>query len=74
MLLGIFLVTAGIFMSIYTCINPVMQNEWYIWALLVSLLINTGLLLLFKAFVHKVKADLIRKQKNHEQHKTFTAD
>ena len=74
MLLGITLVTAGIFLSIYIAVNPPLHRDWYFWALSVAGIVNTGLLLLCMAFVHKIKADLIRKQKHHEQHKTFTAD
>ena len=74
MLLGITLVTAGIFLSIYIAVNPSLHGDWYFWALAVAGIVNTGLLLLCRAFVHKVKADLIRKQKHQEEHKIFTAD
>lgn len=74
MLLGITLVTCGIFLAIYTAINPSLHGDWYFWALAVAAIVNAGLLFLCRAFVHKIKADLIRKQKHQEQHKTFTAD
>ena len=74
LILGIILVTAGVFLAMYIAVNSLMQNEWYLWALLVALFMNAGLIFLCKAFVHKMKADLIRKQKNSEQHKTFIAD
>ena len=74
LILGIILVTAGVFQAMYIAVNSLMQNEWYIWAFLVAVLMNTGLIFLCKAFVHKMKADLIRKQKHHDQHKNFIAD
>ena len=74
MLIGISLVSAGIFLTMYILTVPTFQRYWYFWAIIVSVIVNTGIIMLCSAFVHKIKADLIRKQKHHEQHKTFTAD
>ena len=74
MLFGITLVSAGIFLCMFVLTHPTSHDDWFLWAIGVSLLVNAGLILLCYAFVHKVKSDLIRKQKHYEQHKTFTAD
>ena len=74
MLFGISLVSAGIILSMFVLANPSFSNDWYLWALAVSVLVNAGLILLGSAFVHKVKSDLIHKRKQYDQHKTFTAD
>lgn len=47
------------------------QTEWMLWSVAALSLINSGLVLLGSAFVHKVKSDLIRKQKAREQHKKY---
>ena len=71
LLLGLALVSGGVMSLLYmTRLNDI-QEEWYIWAITSLVLINTGLFLLGTAFVHKVKSDLIRKQKIKEQHKKY---
>jgi len=74
LLLGFISVTAGVFAIMYACIVRSQVNEWYFWALIASVLICAGLYFLVSAVVHRVKADLIRRQKMKEQHRTFTAD
>ena len=74
MLLGISLVTAGIFLSMFIVTNITFREDWFFWAFAVAILVNAGLLFLCNSIVHKIKADLIRKQKHLEQRKTFTAD
>lgn len=71
LLAGFGLISGGILVILYmTRLNEV-QEEWYIWAAASIVLINSGLFLLGSAFVHKVKSDLIRKQKIKDQHKKY---
>jgi hypothetical protein len=71
LLVGLGLISGGILVILYiTRLNEV-QEEWYIWAAAAIALINSGLFLLGSAFVHKVKSDLIRKQKLKDQHKKY---
>ncbi len=71
---GFIAVTAGIFSIVYACFEKTKTTDWYFWAGIASILICTGLYFLTSAVVHKVKSDLIRRQKMKEQHRTFTAD
>jgi high-affinity Fe2+/Pb2+ permease len=73
MLVGLGLVTGGILVMIYISFldSKQRQQEWFIWASAVILLINGGLLFLGSSVVHKVKSDLIRKQKQKDQHKKY---
>ena len=73
LLAGLTLVSGGILVILYvTRLGNVQVNEeWYIWAFTSLILINGGLYLLGNAFVHKVKSDLIRKQKQKDQHKKY---
>jgi uncharacterized membrane protein HdeD (DUF308 family) len=63
MLIGLTFTTAGIFSIIYACFNRVNQDDWIFWAVIPVILINTGLLFIGSSVIHKVKADLIRRQK-----------
>ena len=73
LLVGVGLVSGGILVIIYTSFleSKDRQGEWYIWAAAAMTLVNGGLLILGSAFVHKVKSDLIRKQKLKDQAKKY---
>jgi len=74
LLIGMAAVGAGIILIVYACFKKNHTGDWYFWGGVASVLVCTGLLFLMNAVVHKIKADLIRKQKAREQQKTFTAD
>jgi hypothetical protein len=74
LLVGICFVTAGIFVILYACFEKGQKTDWYFWGVIAAVVVNAGILLMGSAFVHKVKSDLIRRQKQREQHKTFTSD
>ena len=74
MLFGFASVTAAVFLILYAAFERTQQDDWYFWGIVGSVLINLGLYFLVSAFVHKVKADFIKRQKQREQQKTFTAD
>lgn len=63
-LIGFVLVTIGIFTIIYLIFANERKFDWISWAIVLTLIINTGLLFLGRGLVHKVKADLIRRQKH----------
>ena len=74
LLVGIAFVTAGIFVIMFAAFEKGEKHDWYFWGILSAVAINTGILLLGSAYVHKIKSDLIRRQRQREQQKTFTAD
>ncbi|HEX7903151.1 MAG TPA: hypothetical protein VF487_04660 [Chitinophagaceae bacterium] len=74
LLIGVAFITAGIFVILYACFNRTAKDDWYFWGLVSSVAINTGVILVGSGFVHKMKSDLIKRQKQREQQKTFTAD
>jgi uncharacterized membrane protein HdeD (DUF308 family) len=63
MLIGLFFTTAGIASIIYACFTKENHNDWIFWATIPVITINTGLLFIGSSIIHKVKADLIRRQK-----------
>ncbi|MBL7739354.1 MAG: hypothetical protein JNK14_09045 [Chitinophagaceae bacterium] len=71
LLIGLGFVTAGLLVIFYMSLLRPTQEEWYLWAFGVVVLINGGLLCLGSAVVHKVKSDLIRKQKHKDQQKKY---
>jgi hypothetical protein len=74
LLTGIAFVTAGIFIILFAAFEKGQKQDWYFWGILSSVAVNTGIILVGSAFVHKMKSDLIRRQRQREQQKTFTAD
>jgi len=62
-LIGLVFTTLGVSSIIYACFTKENQNDWIFWATIPVILINTGLLFIGSAVVHKVKADLIRRQR-----------
>ncbi len=74
LLIGIALVTAGIFVILYACFTRSQTDDWYFWGIIAAVSLNSGLILMCSAYVHKMKSDLIKRQKQREQQKTFTAD
>ena len=73
LLVGMGLISGGILVIIYTSFlkSQDRQGEWYLWAASAMALINGGLFILGNAFVHKVKSDLIKKQKQKDQQKKY---
>lgn len=63
MLIGLIFTTAGVASIIYACFMKSQQQDWIFWSIVSTIAINSGLLFLCSGVVHKVKADLIRRQK-----------
>lgn len=63
MVIGFILTTIGISTIVYIAFADDPKFDWVFWAIVSALVINAGLLFLGSALVHKVKADLIRRQR-----------
>jgi phosphotransferase system glucose/maltose/N-acetylglucosamine-specific IIC component len=74
LLTGFAFVTGAIMVILYASFERTHDEDWYFWGIVASLLINAGLYFLLTAFIHKVKSDFIKRQKQREQQKTFTTD
>lgn len=75
LLLGFTAVIASIFVIVYACFERVKYDDWYGWGLVASALMCIGLYLLLSAFVHKIKADFLKRQKSKElQEKKYSND
>jgi len=67
--MGFILIDAGILLVMYSA-NKRASDEWLMWGIVSTAIITSGLAILGNAYIHKVKSDLIRKQKTREQHST----
>lgn len=74
LLIGIAFITAGIFIILFAAFEKTEKQDWYFWGILSALAFNVGVVLVGSAYVHKMKSDLIKRQRLREQQKTFTAD
>jgi hypothetical protein len=63
MLIGFALTTGGISSVIFASFTDEHKMDWIFWAAISAVAINAGLLFLGSSLIHKVKADLIRRQK-----------
>jgi uncharacterized membrane protein HdeD (DUF308 family) len=74
LLIGIAFITAGIFIILFAAFEKTQKQDWYFWGILSALAFNAGVVMVGSAYVHKMKSDLIKRQRLREQQKTFTAD
>jgi hypothetical protein len=65
--MGFILIDLGILLIMYSA-NKRASDEWLLWGIVSAAIITSGLGVLGNAYVHKVKSDLMRKQKTKEQH------
>ncbi len=68
LLLGFSFVIGSIFLLLFPVFEKEQKDDWYIWAIVASLILCIGLYFLVSAAVHKVKSDLIKRQRSREQH------
>lgn len=73
-LFGFSFIILGIFCVVFAAFERTQKDDWYFWGIVASVFVCAGLYMLMTGFVHKVKSDFIRRQKQREQQKTFTAD
>jgi hypothetical protein len=71
LLIGLAIFTCGMMIAYYLALTNSRPDEWYVWVFASIMLINGGLLCLGSAIIHKVKSDLIRKQKQKDQTKKY---
>ncbi len=74
LLFGLGAVIASIFSMMYSSFERTKNGDWYFWGVVASLLMCGGLFLLLSAFVHKVKADLSRRQNVRKQQNVPSSD
>ncbi len=66
LLAGILLISSGLFIIFFAVFKGISREDWFLWALAACILVNTGIFFAGSGFVHKVKSDLIRRQRQRE--------
>lgn len=74
LLFGFGAIIAGVMAIMYACFERTRHDDWYFWGIVASILIGLGVYLMSGAFVHKMKSDLIRKQKMRKQQRSSDVD
>ena len=74
LLFGFGFITGAVFLILFVTFERPLKEDWYFWGIATALLFNVGLYLMVSSAVHKMKNDMIRRQKSKETQKTFTAD
>ncbi|HEV8282958.1 MAG TPA: hypothetical protein VGQ09_01540 [Chitinophagaceae bacterium] len=67
---GFLMVGAGIIVIMYSA-NKRASDEWLLWGIVSAAIITAGLGILGNAYIHKVKSDLIRKQRSRQSHSSI---
>lgn len=70
LLFGFGAIIAGVMSIMYACFERTRQDDWYFWGIVASLLFCAGVYLMCSAFTHKIKSDLIRKQKTRHMQRS----
>jgi len=65
--LGFILIFGGIFFMYYSLQLPELKDRWISFGLIASFSVALGAFLLSSAAIHKMKSDLIKKQKARQQ-------
>jgi cytochrome bd-type quinol oxidase subunit 1 len=73
LLIGIGCIMASIFVIMFVCFERTKYDEWYYWGLLSSVLMVAGVVLCGSAFVHKMKSDLIKRQRSNKEQNRSSA-
>ena len=74
MLIGFLFTTTGISSIIYFAYTDEHKIDWLLWAAVPVVTINAGLIFLGSALIHKVKADLIRRQRQKSKPEKVMAE
>jgi uncharacterized membrane protein len=74
LLIGFSSIIGSILIIFYSIFELDKNTDWYFWAIVAAFLMCGGIYFSIQAFVHKIKSDFSRRQKQREAQKTFTAD
>ena len=74
LLIGFSAIIASILVVFYSNFELSKDSDWYFWALVAAFLMCGGIYFCLQAFVHKIKSDFSRRQRQREQQKSVTAD
>ncbi len=74
LLIGFSSIIGSILIIFYSIFELDKNTDWYFWAIVAAFLMCGGIYFSLQAFVHKIKSDFSRRQKQRDAQKTFTVD
>ncbi len=74
LLIGFSSIIASIVLIFYAIFELHKDSDWYFWAIIAGFLMCGGIYYSLQAFVHKVKSEFSRRQKQKEQQKSLTEE
>jgi Microsomal signal peptidase 25 kDa subunit (SPC25) len=73
LLIGFSSIIASILLIFYAIFELKKDSDWYFWAIVSAFLMCGGIYFSLQAFVHKVKSEFSRRQKQREMQKSNTS-
>ena len=74
LLLGFSSIIGSIILIFYAIFELSKDSDWYFWAIVAAFLMCGGIYFSLQAFVHKIKSEFSRRQKQREQQKSMSSD
>jgi Microsomal signal peptidase 25 kDa subunit (SPC25) len=74
LLIGFSSIIASIILIFYAIFELHKDSDWYFWAIVSAFLMCGGIYFSLQAFVHKVKSEFSRRQKQREMQKSQSSD
>jgi len=74
LLLGFASIIGSTLVIFYSIFEVAKDKDWYFWAIVAAFLLCSGIYFTLSAFVHKIKSDFSRRQKQREAQKTVSTD
>ena len=74
LLVGFSSIIGSMLIIFYSIFELDKDTDWYFWAIVAAFLMCGGIYFSLQAFVHKIKSEFSRRQKQREEQKTLKAD
>ncbi|MFZ1857562.1 MAG: hypothetical protein WAU29_09360 [Chitinophagaceae bacterium] len=70
MLLGFSSIIGSVLVTFYAFFETAKEGDWYFWAIVAAFLLCSGIYFCGSAFVHKIKSDFSKRQKQREDQRS----
>jgi uncharacterized membrane protein len=70
LLIGFSSIIGSVLLIFYSILELKPESDWYFWAIVAAFLMCTGIYFSLQAYVHKIKSEFNRRQKQREQQKS----
>jgi protein-S-isoprenylcysteine O-methyltransferase Ste14 len=74
LLIGFSSIIASIVIIFYAIFELSKDSDWYFWAIVAAFLMCGGIYFCLYAFVHKIKSEFSRRQKQREEQKALSGN